>query len=132
MKITSGIELLDEVVGQGPAATRGDEVTYNARFFLRRGDEVTRDAEIIARARAHCTTRIIDDVELIDHVTTLGRHRAIAGVEKTLVGMRAGGFREVLVSPHLAYGNAGIPGRIPPDALLRIRLWLRQIRTAED
>ena len=49
-------------------------------------------------------------------------------VEKTLVGMRAGGFREVLVSPHLAYRDAGVPGRIPPGALLRIRLWVRQLR----
>jgi FKBP-type peptidyl-prolyl cis-trans isomerase len=128
MKITSGIELLEETVGHGPAATQGDEVTYNARFYLRRGDEVTWDNEIIARARGHLATRRVEDIELIDHVTTLGRRRVIAGVEKTLVGMRAGGFREVLVSPHLAYRDAGVPGRIPPGALLRIRLWVRQLR----
>jgi len=52
-KLTKGIELLDEVVGEGPVAVIGAVVTYNARFFLRRGDEVTRDAEIIASARAH-------------------------------------------------------------------------------
>ena len=132
MRIAKGIELLDEVVGTGPAAERGDRVTYNARFFLRRGDEVMQDAEIIARARKHCSTRFVDGVELIDHVTTLGRRQPIAGVEKSLHGMGIGAFREVLVAPHLAYGNKGVPGRVPPDALLRIQLWMRDIvRPAE-
>ena len=127
MKITRGIELLDEVVGEGPIAERGDRVTYNARFFLRRGDEVMQDAEILARARQRCSTRWVDGVELIDHMPTLGRRQPIAGVEKSLFGMRAGGFREVLVSPHLAYGGNGVPGRVPADALLRIQLWVRAI-----
>lgn len=129
MRITKGIELLDEVEGEGPVAGHGDRVTYNARLFLRRGDEVTEDAQIIAGARQHCPTRWVGGIELIDHVTTLGRRQAIAGVEKSLFGMRAGGFREVLASPHLAYGNTGIPGRIPADALLRIQLWVRTIVT---
>jgi len=127
MKIAKGIELLNEIVGEGPGAERGDRVTYNARFFLRRGDEVTQDGEILSRARAHCASRLVDGVELIDHVTTLGRRQSIAGVEKGLYGMRVGGYREVLVSPHLAYGSKGVPGRVPADALLRIQLWLRDV-----
>ena len=127
MKIAKGIELLNEIVGDGPGAGRGDRVTYNARFFLRRGDEVTQDGEMLSRARAHCTSRLVDGVELIDHVTKLGKRQSIAGVEKSLYGMRVGGYREVLVSPHLAYGSKGVPGRVPADALLRIQLWLRDV-----
>ena len=123
-KLTKGIELLDEVVGEGPEAVVGAVVTYNARLFLRRGDEVTRDAEIIASAKAHLTTRFIHGIELIDHVTELGKRRPIAGVEKSLHGMRARGYREVLVSPHLAYGEEGIPNLIPARAMLRIQLWV--------
>ena len=127
MKIAKGIELLNEIVGEGPGAERGNRVTYNARFFLRRGDEVTQDGEMLSRARAHCTSRLVDGVELIDHVTKLGKRQSIAGVEKSLYGMRVGGYREVLVSPHLAYGSKGVPGRVPADALLRIQLWLRDV-----
>jgi len=44
--------------------------------------------------------------------------------------MKKGGYREVLVSPHLAYREKGIPGLIPENAMLRIQLWVRDIRNA--
>ena len=127
-EIAEGIRLIREIEGTGPEAVRGSTVVYNARFFLRLGDEVTADEDIISRARDHVTTRHVDGVELIDHETELGKRRPIAGVEKSLLGMRAGGFREVLLSPHLAYGKKGVPGRIPGNAMLRIMLWLRDVR----
>lgn len=127
---TKGVELLDEVLGEGASAEKGAVVTYNARLFLRRGDEVTRDTEIISRARQHLTTRTIDGVELIDHVTELGKRRSIAGVEKSLYGMKKNGYREVLIAPHLAYGEKGVPDLIPANAFLRIRLWVQDVRRA--
>ena len=130
MKLANGIELIEEVIGQGPAADKGAVVRYNARFYLRRGEEVTRDREIIARARDQIETRVIGGIELIDHVTELGKRRPIAGVEKSLYGMRKSGYREVLVAPHLAYGEGGVPGLIPARAMLRIQLWVQDIRPA--
>lgn len=127
MKRTKGVELLDEVIGEGPEAVNGAVVIYNARFFLRRGDEVTQDAEIISRAREHLTTRIIDGIELIDHVTELGKRRTIAGVGKSLHGMKRNGYREVLVAPHLAYGGQGVTNLIPVNAMLRIQLWVQDV-----
>jgi FKBP-type peptidyl-prolyl cis-trans isomerase len=129
-QITKGIELLDEVPGTGPEANKGSVVTYNARGFLRKGDEVTRDPEIISRAREHLKIRILDGVELIDHVTELGRRRTIPGIEKSLYGMQKGGYREVVVSPHLAYGANGVADLIPANALLRIQLWVRDVQPA--
>ena len=41
--------------------------------------------------------------------------------------MRVGGFRKVRVSPHLAYGSRGMPGLVPPDAVLNISIWLREV-----
>lgn len=127
MKLTKGIELLDEVVGEGPEAVDGSVVVYNARLFLRRGDEVTQDAQILSRARPHLATRIVNGIELIDHVTQLGKRRTIAGVEKSLKGMRAQGYREVLVAPHLAYGQKGVPNLIAANAMLRIQLWVQGV-----
>jgi hypothetical protein len=131
IKIAKGIELLKDIPGEGAAAEKGTVVTYNARFFLRKGDEVTRDAQSIAAYRSYLTIRTIDGVELIDHTTTLGKRQSIAGVEKSLYGMQAGGFREVLVSAHLGYGAVGVTDIIPPNAMLRIQLWVRAVQAAD-
>ena len=127
-QIKKGIELLDDRAGNGPVAVKGAVVTYNARFFLRRGDEVRPDALSIATYGSRLNTRIIDGVEVVDHVTTLGRRQSIAGVENSLYGMQSGGYREVRVSPHLAYGENGIKDLIPANALLRIQLWVNDVQ----
>ena len=51
----------------------------------------------------------------------------MAGVEHALMGMKAGGYRKVRISPHLAYRNKGIPGLVHPDAVLIYEIWLRHI-----
>ena len=58
---------------------------------------------------------------------TLGRRRAIAGVEYALVGMKRGGYRKVRVNPHLAYRDQGVDGLVPANAVLIVELWLREI-----
>jgi FKBP-type peptidyl-prolyl cis-trans isomerase len=65
--------------------------------------------------------------KLVDHRATLGRREVIAGVERSLMGMKAGGYRKVRVSPHLAYREKGLPGLIPENAVLVVELWLREI-----
>ncbi|MDH3379825.1 MAG: FKBP-type peptidyl-prolyl cis-trans isomerase [Gammaproteobacteria bacterium] len=129
-QIDKGIELLAEDQGVGIEAKTGHLVTYNARFFLRKGDEVTTDNLSIASYRSNLKIRIVDGIELIDHSITLGRRQPIAGIEKSLYGMRPGGYREVLVSSHLAYGAKGVKNRIPPNAMLRIKLWVQNVQPA--
>ena len=129
-QIVKGIELLEDIPGEGLPADKDTNVTYNARLFLRKGDEVTGDARSIALYGAQLDTRTINGVELIDHKLLLGKRRAIAGVEKSLYGMQPGGYREVLVSAHLAYGEAGIKDLIPPNAMLRIQLWVQDVQVA--
>jgi FKBP-type peptidyl-prolyl cis-trans isomerase len=41
--------------------------------------------------------------------------------------MKKGGYRKVCVSPHLAYRDQGLGDMIPPNALLIVELWLREI-----
>jgi hypothetical protein len=36
--------------------------------------------------------------------------------------MRVGGRRRLRVAPHLAYREAGVPGVIPPNALLTVEI----------
>ena len=131
MKLAKGIELLNETEGTGIVAVKGDCVTYNARLFLNKGDEVPLDREILGKYEVkeflRDRIRTIDGCEFIDHQTILGKRRPIAGVEKSLFGMKAGGYREVRVGSHLAYRDVGIPNLIPPNALLRIQLWVRDV-----
>jgi hypothetical protein len=127
-KIDKGIELISDIPGIGPKAIKGSSIIYNARFFLRQGEEVTRDAHSIAMYPDRLPIRIVEDVALIDHATTLGKRQSIAAVEKTLYGMQAGGYREVLASPHLCYGERGVENSIPPCAMLRIRLWVQLVQ----
>jgi len=102
MRIQSGIRLLDEREGNGPPAQKGDRVIYNVKIFLNKGDEVL----LNERQAQYLPAKMIrneDGQRFVDREITLGRRQAIAGVEHSLIGMKAGGYRKVRVSPHLAY-----------------------------
>jgi FKBP-type peptidyl-prolyl cis-trans isomerase len=126
MKAKSGIKLLDDREGSGEPAKKGDKVIYNVRIHLNKGDEVPlneRQAEFLPAS----TLRPENGRRLVDHKLILGKRRAIAGVEYALIGMKTGGYRKVRLSPHLAYRDEGLTDLIPPNAILKVELWLRQI-----
>jgi hypothetical protein len=127
MRLRSGIKLLDEREGSGEPAKTGDRIIYNLKIYLNKGEEVP----INERQAEHLPEKMIrvgeDGHRWVDHSITLGQRQAMAGVEYSLVGMKQGGYRKVRVSPHLAYRATGIDGLIPPDAVLVIELWLREL-----
>jgi FKBP-type peptidyl-prolyl cis-trans isomerase len=129
MKRISGLKLLDEREGDGPSAQKGDRVMFHMRLFLNKGDEIPLN-ETQAKHLPKEMIRVMDGMTFIDRTIVLGRREAIAGVEHTLMGMKAGGYRKVRVSPHLAYRDKGIPDLIPPDAVLICEIWLRDIVSA--
>jgi FKBP-type peptidyl-prolyl cis-trans isomerase (trigger factor) len=126
MKRLSGLKLLEEREGAGTPANKGDRVLFNMRLFLSKGDEV-RLNETQATHLPKEMIRVADGVTLIDRTVVLGRREVMAGVEHALLGMKVGGYRKVRVSPHLAYREKGIPDLIPPDAVLIVDIWLREI-----
>ena len=126
MKPPSGLEILENHEGSGPIAEAGHTIIYNVRIFLNHGDEVPINETQEKLGVPDERIRRENDQIFIDHISTLGKRQAIAGIEKALLGMRVGGFRKVRVSPHLAYGGRGLPGLIPPDAVLNISVWLRE------
>ncbi len=100
------VEYEDLVPGAGPPATRGCTVSVCYALFLNHGDQV--------QAQQSGTFR-------------LGERRVIAGLGYGVEGMRVGGQRRLRVGPHLAYGDKGVPGRIPPDAVLEFHVTLLAI-----
>ena len=126
MRLRSGIKLLDEREGNGEPAKKGDRIIYNLKMFLNKGDEVLlnqRQAEYLPEKMI----RNEGGYRFVDHETTLGSRRAIAGVEYSLLGMKQGGYRKVRLSPHLAYRDTGADDLIPGDAVLIVELWLREL-----
>jgi FKBP-type peptidyl-prolyl cis-trans isomerase len=102
----SGVKIVEEEVGSGAVADRGDTVFFDLEIALNKGE-------------------IVSSREELNH--RIGRRMLIAGVEKALEGMREGGYRKVRVSPHLAYRERGVPGKIPPNAILICSIWVKRI-----
>jgi hypothetical protein len=127
MRLRSGIKLLEEREGTGKPAGKGDRIIYNLRIYLNRGEEVP----LNDRRAEHLPKEMVrtDDAgrRLVEHKITLGSREAMAGVEYSLIGMKPGGYRKLRVSPHLGYRSAGVDGLIPPDAVLIVELWLREL-----
>lgn len=84
----SRVKVQELHVGEGEVAERHDIVTIRHEGTLRRGE------------------RFGGGIETID----LGRRETIAGLRHGIEGMRVGGRRRITVGPHLAYGQAGVPG----------------------
>lgn len=129
MRIKSGIKLIVEIEGQGEPAKKGDGVLYNWRLYRNQGDELALNQEQAELVPAEMI-RTVDGYRFIDHKTTLGRRQTMAGVEYSLHGMKPGGYRKIRVSPHLAYRDKGLGELIPPNAVLIVEIWLREIIAA--
>jgi hypothetical protein len=109
--MAKGIEILDVLIGTGEEVLAGRTVVLNLRMFLRQGEEVFIYPE----------PRVTIDLK--------GRH-CIAGLRKGIIGMRMGGVRNIIISPHLAFGADGVHGKVPPNALLRCEVELLEVRAS--
>ena len=125
-EVARGITLLMEIEGEGRPAARGDRIIFNMKLWLNRGDEVPLNT-IQAQHLPGQMIRSVAGEKLVNHTATLGKREVIAGVERSLIDMKAGGYRKVRVSPHLAYRDKGLLGLIPEHAVLVIEIWLREI-----
>lgn len=126
MRIKSGVKLLAEIEGQGELAKKGDKVIFNWRLYRNQGDEIPLN-EQQAEYLPPEMIRQADGRRFIDHKTTLGRRQTMAGVEYSLDGMKIGGYRKIRISPHLAYRDEGLGDLVPPNAVLIVEIWLREI-----
>lgn len=105
------VTIVDTIVGTGPAAKNGDKISVHYTGKLADGSKFDSS---------------IDRKTPFDF--TLGGGSVIKGWEQGLVGMRVGGHRTLTIPPELAYGAAGAPPKVPPNATLTFDLELLSIR----
>jgi peptidylprolyl isomerase len=109
----SDMKVVEMTLGTGALVERGTVVTIHYRAFLRRGEQCRSSFDESRPLRVY-----------------LGRREVIAGLERGLRGMRVGGRRRLVISPHLAYGKRGVPGIIPPNAVLILEVELLDVQAA--
>ena len=101
----------DLVVGKGPTAEKGDKL------------------------KVHYTGRLHKNGKKFDSSLdsgkpfpfTLGEEGVIKGWDQGVVGMKVGGKRKLTIPSDLAYGEAGSPPKIPPNAALVFEIELLEI-----
>src|SRR5438046_10505166 len=87
----------DHKIVHVPESHRWNHVTIRYTGYLKRGDEFQTD-------------------KFFSFV--LGERNTIAGLERGVEGMQAGGVRRLTFGPQLGYGDRGVPGIVPPNAKL--------------
>ncbi len=97
----SGVKYWDIETGKGSAALRGHAVKVAYRAWIAQGKEF---ASSISDGKPP--------------IFTLGAGQVIRGWEDGVEGMKVGGKRQLRIPPALAYGAAGVPSLVPPNATL--------------
>jgi len=95
------LEIADEVIGEGPAAKKGDRVSVHYTGWLTDGTKFDSSK---------------DRNEPFGF--TLGAGQVIAGWDQGVAGMMVGGKRKLTIPSELGYGARGAGGVIPPNATL--------------
>lgn len=109
VKLASGLEIFEHETGTGGTPRVGDDVTGHFTGFLPDGCVFT-------------TTRT--DAEPVQ--ITLDE-AMISGLREGLTTMQAGGKRRLRAPAALAYGQQGLPGRVPPNSTVIFEIDLREV-----
>ena len=97
----SGLRYWDILAGKGEPATKGHAVKVLYRAWVEHGKEF---ASSISDGKPS--------------IFTLGVGQVIPGWEEGVESMKVGGRRQLRIPPNLAYGAAGVPPLVPPNATL--------------
>ena len=97
----SGLQYLDEKIGDGKVAKAGDTVDVHYTGTLANGKKFD-------------SSRDRND----PFVFPLGQGKVIKGWDEGVAGMKEGGKRKLIIPANLGYGERGAPPTIPPGSVL--------------
>lgn len=123
-RLRSGLTLLWDVPGSGAPVQRQHNYLISLRLWLRRGDPVRWQTATGAVGIA----RLEDDGATLVSQMRIDRQSLTNGLFYGVDGMRVGGTRRLEIAPHLAYGEKGIPGVIPENALITAEVTVLETR----
>ena len=104
----SGLKYVDLIKGRGAPPIPEETVSLHYRGTLLDGT-------------------VFEDTYEMDDPVSKKVSRFVAGVREGLTTMYEGGKRILYIPPELAFGDTGVPGRIPPNATLIFEIELLSI-----
>jgi len=112
--VKSGVKLIADTPGAGAAVERGRTYLVRLKMWLNKGESIRweRPWGMVDRARLE------DDGATLVSDLRVDRESMVNGLFYGVDGMHVGGTRKLRISPHLAYGERGVPGTVPKDAVL--------------
>ena len=113
-RMRSGLTMLADVAGTGEPVRRQHNYRIRLRVSLSRGEAVRWQTAWGPVGAA----RLEEDGETLITEIFVNRGQLISGLFYGVDGMRVGGTRRLEIAPHLAYADRGVPGIIPPNAVL--------------
>lgn len=113
-RLRSGLLILVDIPGGGEPVQRRHNYAVRLRMWLHHGDPVRWQAASGPVGIA----RLEDGGETLVTEMRIERRSMANGLFYGVDGMRVGGTRRLEIAPHLAYGERGVPGVIPENALI--------------
>jgi uncharacterized protein len=112
-RLRTGLTLLVDIPGNGEPVRRQHRYRIRLRMWLSGREHVRWSTWGPAGSRT-----LEDDGETLLTDVRIDRRSLINGLFYGVEGMLIGGTRRLEIAPHLAYGNGGVPGVIPANAVL--------------
>ena len=124
----SGIEIITDTPGSGAPVERQQVYHLRLKMWLNQGEPIRWEHPwgMVDRARLE------DNGETLFTDLRIDRENLFAGLFQGIEGMRIGGTRKLKISPHLAYGESGIPGKVPAQAVIIAEIRFIEARERGD